>query len=113
MLFEGFGDLAFAAKVTSVSQSEGDVLAVFEINAPIGALIYQREAKAKVSITLTGLSISADAIADQNGQKGVWLYDVPGGTFVPVTVLSSDGETALIEPVVDNSLAIGQIVLIK
>lgn len=113
MQFEGFEDLSFAARVTTVAQSEGDVLAVFRIDAPIGPLIYQRKARASVSITFTGLSVPAKAIYEQNGQTGVWLYDVPGGTFVPVTVLSSDGEAALIEPQVDDALSIGQRVLIK
>lgn len=113
MQFEGFDDLLFTARVTTVSQSEGTVLAVFRIDAPMGPLIYQRQARAGVSITFTGLSVPAKAIHEQNGQSGVWLYDVPGGTFVPVTVLSSDGKAALIEPQVENALSIGQRVLIK
>jgi putative membrane fusion protein len=113
MQFEGFEDLTFTAKVTTVSQSEGSVLAVFRIDAPIGPMIYQRQARASVSITFTGLSVSTNAIKEQNGQTGVWLYDVPGGTFVPVTVLSSDGSTALIESQVEDALAVGQRVLIK
>lgn len=113
MQFEGFEDLTFTARVTTVSQSEGSVLAVFRIDSPIGPLIYQRQARARVSITFTGLSVSAKAIYQQNGQTGVWLYDVPGGTFVPVTVLSSDGSAALIVPQTDGALSIGQRVLIK
>ncbi len=113
MQFEGFEDLTFTARVTTVSQSDGSVLAVFRIDEPIGPLIYQRQARASVSITFTGLSVSAKAINEQNGQTGVWLYDVPGGTFVPVTVLSSDGKTALIEPQVDGALSAFQRVLIK
>ncbi len=113
MQFEGFQDLTFTARVTTVSQSEGSVLAVFRIDSPIGPLIYQRQARARVSITFTGLSVSAKAIYQQNGQTGVWLYDVPGGTFVPVTVLSSDGSAALIVPQTDGALSIGQRVLIK
>ncbi len=113
MQFDGFEDLTFTAKVTTVSQSEGSVLAVFRIDAPIGPMIYQRQARASVSITFTGLSVSTKAIKEQNGQTGVWLYDVPGGTFVPVTVLSSDGTNALIESQVEGALAVGQRVLIK
>ena len=113
MQFEGFEDLGFSARVRSVSQENGTVLAVFEIDAPMGALIYQRTARAGVSITLTGLSVSTDAIYDQNGQTGVWLKDVPGGTFVPVTVLFTDGDKAMIQPVVEGALSLGQQVLIK
>ena len=105
--------LGFSARVRSVSQESGTVLAVFEIDAPMGALIYQRTARAGVSITLTGLSVSTDAIYDQNGQTGVWLKDVPGGTFVPVTVLFTDGNKAMIQPVVEGALSLGQQVLIK
>ena len=113
MQFEGYEDLGFTATVRSVSQTDGTVLAVFEIASPMGALIYQRTGKAKVSITHTGISVSTEAIYENNGKTGVWLYDVPGGTFVPVTVLLTDGNTALIQPEVDGALAAGQRVLIK
>ena len=111
--FEGFEDLGFTATVSSVSQRDNRVLAVFEINQPMGALIYQRTGNAKVSITHTGISVSTKAIYEDNGKTGVWLYDVPGGTFVPVTVLLTDGDTALIQPEVDGALSAGQRVLIK
>ena len=111
--FEGYEDLGFTATVSSVSQRDNRVLAVFEINQPMGALIYQRTGNAKVSITHTGISVSTEAIYEDNGKTGVWLYDVPGGTFVPVTVLLTDGDTALIQPEVDGALSAGQRVLIK
>ena len=110
---QGFEDLAFTASVTSVQKESGTLLAVFQINDPIGPLIYQRTGKAMLSITISGLSVTSKAIYEQNGQMGVWLYDVEGGTFVPVDVLSSDGKTALIQPLVENALQLGQRVLIK
>jgi putative membrane fusion protein len=113
MQFEGFDDLGFNARVKSVSQSGKNVLAVFEIASPMGPLIYQRTARASVSITLTGMSVSTGAIYQENGQTGVWLYDVPGGTFVPVTVLSTSGDMAIIEPVVEGAIQTGNRVLIK
>ena len=79
----------------------------------IGPLIYQRTGKAMLSITISGLSVTSKALYEQNGQMGVWLYDVPGGTFVPVEVLSNDGNNALIQPLVDGAIGIGQRVLIK
>ena len=36
--------------------------------------------------------VASRALYEQNGQMGVWLYDVPGGTFVPVEVLANDGQ---------------------
>ncbi|MBQ8506431.1 MAG: hypothetical protein IJ466_03245 [Clostridia bacterium] len=106
---EGFEDLSFTAYVTSVQKD----LAIFQINDPIGPLIYQRTGKAKLSSTISGLSVVSRALYEQNGQMGVWLYDVPGGTFVPVEVLSNDGSHALIQPLVENAIGIGQTVLIK
>lgn len=110
---QGFEDLAFTASVTSVQKESGTLLAVFEINDPIGPLIYQRTGKAMLSITISGLSVTSKAIHEQNGQTGVWLYDVPGGTFIPVEVLSDDGSNALIQPLVEGSIDVGQRVLIK
>ena len=110
---QGFEDLAFTAAVTSVQKGAGTLLAVFEINDPIGPLIYQRTGKAMLSITISGLSVTTKTITEQNGQTGVWLYDVPGGTFIPVEVLSNDGKNALIQPLVDGALDVGQRVLIK
>ena len=113
MQLEGFDDLSFTASVYSV-QKEGDTtLAVFEIHDPIGPLIYRRAGKARFSITLTGLSVRTDALYNENGQMGVWVYDVPGGTFVPVDVLSTDGNIAMIQPLVEGALQLGQTVLIK
>jgi putative membrane fusion protein len=111
--FEGFEDIAYTAKVTRVKKSDGEVMAVFQVTDPIGPLLYQRTGKAYMSITLTGLAVKSEAIYSQNGQTGVWLYDVPGGTFVPVEVLSDDGSSALIQPVSENALQSGQAVLIK
>ena len=110
---QGFEDLAFTASVTSVQKGAGTLLAVFEIDDPIGPLIYQRTGKAMLSITLSGLSVTTKALTEQNGQTGVWLYDVPGGTFIPVEVLSNDGKNALIQPLVEGALDVGQRVLIK
>lgn len=110
---EGFADLSFTASVVSAQKANGMLMVVFRINDPIGPLIYQRTGRATLTTTISGLSVTADALYEQNGQTGVWLYDVPGGTFIPVEVLSNDGRTALIQPIVDGSIDIGSRVLIK
>ena len=113
MMVEGFDDLSFTAAVVSVQKANGLTLAVFEINDPIGPLIYKRTGRAQFSITLTGLSVRTEALYNDNGQMGVWVYDVPGGTFVPVEVLSTNGSLSMIQPLVDGALELGQTVLIK
>ena len=110
---EGFDDLTYTATVHSVQKENDSTLAIFEVRDPIGPLIYRRTGKAQFSITLTGLSVRVEALYNENGQMGVWVYDVPGGTFVPVEVLSTDGSIAMIQPVVEGALQLGQTVLIK
>jgi len=110
---EGFDDLTYTASVYSVQKENDSTLAIFEVRDPIGPLIYRRTGKAQFSITLTGLSVRVEALYNENGQMGVWVYDVPGGTFVPVEVLSTDGTIAMIQPMVEGALQLGQTVLIK
>jgi hypothetical protein len=110
---EGFDDLTYTASVYSVQKENNSTLAIFEVRDPIGPLIYRRTGKAQFSITLTGLSVRVEALYNENGQMGVWVYDVPGGTFVPVEVLSTDGSIAMIQPMVEGALQLGQTVLIK
>ena len=113
MMMEGFDDLTFRAVVTNVQKDSGVTLAVFEVIDPLGPLIYRRSGRAQFSITLTGLSVRTEALYNDNGQMGVWVYDVPGGTFVPVEVLSTNGSISMIQPTVDGALELGQQVLIK
>lgn len=113
MMMEGFDDLAFNAAVTSVQKDNGVTLAVFQVDNPMGPLIYRRTGRAQFSITLQGLAVRTEALYNDNGQMGVWVYDVPGGTFVPVEVLSTNGNISMIQPLVDGSLELGQTVLIK
>ena len=110
---EGFDDLSYTASVYSVQKENDSTLAVFEVRDPIGPLIYRHTGKAQFSITLTGLSVRVEALYNENGQMGVWVYDVPGGTFVPVEVLSTDGTIAMIQPMVEGALQLGQTLLIK
>ena len=110
---EGFDDLTYTASVYSVQKENDSTLAIFEVRDPIGPLIYRRTGKAQFSITLTGLSVRVEALYNENGQMGVWVYDVPGGTFVPVEVLSTDGSIAMIHPLIEGALQLGQTVLIK
>ena len=110
---EGFDDLAYTASVYSVQKENDSTLAIFEVRDPVGPMIYRRTGKAQFSITLTGLSVRVEALYNENGQMGVWVYDVPGGTFVPVEVLSTDGSIAMIQPMVEGALQLGQTVLIK
>ena len=112
---QGYDDLVFTASVISAQKNSGKLLAVFEIDEPMGAVIYARAGKATVSISLTSLAVHTDALDMVGGETGVWVYDGTNttGTFVPVQVLSRDGDTALIEPSVEGALENGTTVIVK
>ena len=66
-----------------------------------------------IGTNLSGLSVPNAALVVEAGQTGVRLSDIPGGTFVPVEVLSRGESNTLIKPVVEGALAAGQRVLLK
>ena len=89
-------------------------MAVLEVTQPIGSLFYARSGSVTIGANMNGMLVSRKALGTLSGQTGVWLYDVPGGTFVPVEVLAyrKDG-TVLFTPLVDGVLTYGSQVLIK
>ena len=109
----GFEDLLYTGTVKSVQKMGDSVMAQLDITDPIGPLMYQRSGKAAIGANLSGLRVPTKAIIKQNGQTGVLLYDVPGGTFIPVEVLSEDKNETLIMPLVEGVISGGSRVLIK
>lgn len=109
---DGYDDIIYNGTVTRVQKSGDEVMAVLQVDADIGPMMNHRYGKAHVGVDLTGLSVPAAAISTQNELTGVWLNDVPGGTFIPVNVLSIDSQYALIEPIVEGSIVVGSRVLV-
>ena len=109
----GFPDVDYAGTVVRTQKSGNDIMAQLEVSGSPGPLINQRKGSAMIGAYLTGLSVPSRAISTQSGQTGVWLSDVPGGTFIPVEVLSSNNNTALIRPLAEGTLTVGWRVLIK
>jgi hypothetical protein len=105
--FEGFEGSAFTGKVVKMLKASGEVMAQLEMDSALGPLLNKRAGKAMIGINLTGLSVPVKAITVVNGQPGVTVSDVPGGTFVPVEVLSSDSQNAIIQPLIEGTLSIG------
>lgn len=110
---EGFEDLVYMGTVVRVQKTGSAVMAQLEVDDPIGPLIYQRSGNVALGTNLSGLSVPSRAVAEVNGQYGIWLYDVPGGTFVPVEIISQSGKTTLIRPLADGVVSAGSQILIK
>ena len=110
----GYDDLIDEGTVIRVPKEGSTVMAVLEVNQPISSLIYLRSGSASIGADMNGYIVSKDAIDTQSGQRGVWKYDVPGGTFVAVEVLADRGDgTVLVMPLTDGVLSSGDQLLIK
>ena len=113
-VMEGYDNLLYDGNVIRVQKMGTTTLAQVEVTEDaLGPLMYVRSGKATLGTDLNGLSVTAKAIDTVNGQTGVWMYDVPGGTFVPVEVLYKSSGTVLFRSLVEGVLSPGTQVLIK
>lgn len=113
MQMDGVNNYAFSGTVVSIQKSEGEVLALVEVETPIGPMLNRRSGRVNIGVNLTGFTVPLKAIGTKNGQSGVWLSDAADGTFVPVEVLSTDSRYALIVPIVEGTLVKGQRVMLR
>ncbi len=92
-------------------QTEGDqTLVLLETNADVGSLINQRMVNFVLGSNVQGLMVPNTALKTEGGQVGVYLES---GTFVPVNILASDDENALVAPVTENALIKGSVIRAK
>jgi len=110
---EGFDDVIYQTRVESILKSGNDTLAVLSCTNPIGPLLNQRSGSVIISAELSGLYVPAGAIMTENNLTGVTVYDGAAGSFVPVQVVSSEGGSVLVSPVVEGTLVPGNYVLVK
>lgn len=110
---EGFDDVIYQTSVESILKSGNDTLAVLSCTNPIGPLLNQRSGSVIISAELSGLYVPAGAIMTENNLTGVTVYDGAAGSFVPVQVVSREGGSFLVSPVVEGTLVPGNYVLVK
>ena len=113
MQMDDVSGFAFIGTVTEIQKSQGEVVAIVEIAAPLGPMINRRSGRMSIGTHLSGYMVPRAAVTNQNGQTGVWLTDVAGDTFVPVEVLTTDSNAALVEPLTEGALRVGHRVLLK
>lgn len=109
---QGYADIAFVGRVISMQKSASEVMAVLEVSGSPGPLMNLRSGKANIAAYLSGMSVPVGALSEEGGQMGVWLQDAAGTTFTPVELLSKDSRNALVRPLVEGTLNVGQRVLI-
>jgi hypothetical protein len=111
--FSGYEDLIYSGIVTKIQKTETETMALLEVTDPMGPMVNLRSGQVVLGANLQGLLVPASAIVNQGGQMGVLLSDVPGGTFIPVNVLSRGEAGVLISPLIEGSLNAGQTVLLQ
>jgi len=113
-IVDGYADIVYSGVIIEVQKSGTTAMAIVEVSGPVGSLFYSRTCTATIGANLSGYHVSGKAISNVSGQTGVWLNDVPGGTFVPVEVLYTySGGDVLFKPLVDGVISPGTQLLIK
>ncbi len=107
MQMQGVSGYAFSGKVVSIQKDNDNVLARLEIDGDLGPMLNRRSGKMDIGANVSGFIVPLKAITTENGQTGVSLSDIAGGTFVPVEVLSTDANSALIQPLTQGMLERG------
>lgn len=107
MQMKGVNGFAFVGIVNEIQKTTDGTLAQVQIDADIGPMINHRSGKIDIGVNLSGFAVPPNAIANEDGQLGVWLSDQSGGGFVPVQVLYQDDRYALVEPLEEGALQRG------
>jgi len=110
---EGFDDVIYQTTVESVLKSGNETLTVLSTTNPMGPLLHQRSGQAIISAELSGLYVPASAIRVENNHTGVYIYDGADGSFVPVQVISRNGEQVLVAPTTEGTLVPGHYVRVN
>jgi hypothetical protein len=113
MQMEGFEDVVYQMTVQEVLKSGSETMCIMYTDNPIGPLINQRSGRAVVSAELSGLYVPVRALRTENNLTGVYIYDGADGAFVPVQVISQDGDRVLVRPTVEGTLVEGHYVILK
>lgn len=108
MQMEGVNGYVFVGRVMELQKSGEGVLAQLQIDSDLGPMLNRRSGKVDIGVNLTGFTVPVKAIITENGQTGVIVSDAAGGTFVPVQVLLTDADNALVDPLTQGNLIKGQ-----
>lgn len=96
--FEGFYDRPYEGKVISTKNLDSSTLFVIEMSEDIGPLLSVRQATADIKKSYEGIVAPLASIKnDANGQAGVYVVSGGEAEFVPVEIVYSDGENAVIQ----------------
>lgn len=112
LLLESFDNTRVSATVESVTRSEGELLLRLSIRGDVEPVLYIRSCHVQLSENIYSLTVPANALTDDAGQRGVVVVQSDGNYFLPVEVISEDSREAHIVPLLNNILHEGSVVLV-
>ncbi|MFO7154814.1 MAG: HlyD family efflux transporter periplasmic adaptor subunit [Caldicoprobacter oshimai] len=83
-------------RVYRVVEEKGEILVIVEFNEKVEDFINKRSVKVEISKNFQGFMVPADAVVTRWGEKGIKVVRENSETFIPVEVVASDGESAII-----------------
>ncbi|MHB1315388.1 MAG: HlyD family efflux transporter periplasmic adaptor subunit [Christensenellales bacterium] len=104
--FEGFYTQPYEATVAAKKDLDLSTLFVMHITQDIGSLLGTRQATANISKAFSGYVVPLQAISkNKNGVDGIRVMEGNEIVFVPINLIYSDGENAVVSAADDTQLS--------
>jgi len=111
---DGFNDKTWKGRVVKINKQDNGSIVILEMEEDIGFLVSVRKVKVSTGKSMEGLKVPLRAITTQGNDQGIVLDDQGKRTFVPVDILVTNGEYAIIQERNDgNQLQVNQRILLN
>ncbi|MEA4928248.1 MAG: HlyD family efflux transporter periplasmic adaptor subunit [Candidatus Limiplasma sp.] len=111
LMLEQFSNTTVDAQVLSYTRASGELLLRLAVMGDVSPVLYMRTCQAELGEYADGLLVPAAALYTQNEQQGVVRINQDGTqVFIPVDILSRQGDKVFISPIQTGILGKGQTV---
>ena len=111
LMLEQFSNTTVDAQVLSYTRASGELLLRLAVIGDVEPVLYMRTCQAELGEYADGLLVPASAIYTQNEQKGVVRINDDGSqVFIPVDIVSKQGDKVFISAIQTGILNKGQTV---
>ena len=110
LMLEKFENTHVNAQVVSSTRSGGELLVRFLVQSDVDPVLYMRTCTAEVGDYVTSLKVPARAIHEYKDMTGVVIINGSSQGFIPVNILTRDGDDVYIEAIQQGLLFEGMTV---
>lgn len=110
LMLEKFENTHVNAQVVSSTRSGGELLVRFLVQSDVDPVLYMRTCTAEVGDYVTSLKVPARAIHEYKDMTGVVIVNGSSQGFIPVNILTRDGDDVYIEAIQQGLLFEGMTV---